>query len=142
MIFREGKTDDVGMRSGIGPALVKNEVAKRIINGFALIDFGWLPNMGVMAMNNVGTGVDKLMGKGDPPPFRRGQVFVAPVKRNDEPIDLGSIFLDILNNNLRIKFGVGNKVITQESENDTVDGFDSKFSIRIMRIDKRYLKVG
>ena len=72
MVFGKSETDDVSMRSGVRPALVKDKITQRIVDGFAMVDFRGLPNVGMMAMNNVGTGINQLTGQINPPGFGIG----------------------------------------------------------------------
>ena len=57
----ESKAGDLRMGSFVGPTLIENKITKRVKNGLTLVDFWRLPNMRVMAVNNISAGINHLM---------------------------------------------------------------------------------
>lgn len=86
------------MRGGVGPGLIEDKITKGIKNGFILINFRFLPDMGVVTVDNIGAGIDHLVGKIGAPFFGLGQIFVAPMDRNNQIINLGVVLPDLRNN--------------------------------------------
>lgn len=80
--------------------------------------------MGMLTMNNVGASVDHLVGKSNTPRFGFREILVAPMNSNNEPINLRFGVFNLIKYFRLIKIGVGNKIITQETDFDTLNIFN------------------
>src|SRR4030042_2062555 len=121
------------MRGFVGPGLVEDKIAKGVKNWFILINFRLLPNVGVVAMNDVSTSIDHLVGKVETPFFGLGKVFITPMDRDNKVINLGIKRLDGFENFLFIQLGVGNKIVTEETKGNPVGGFGVKIVVKATR---------
>ena len=67
------------MVSSSGPTLIKNKIAERIENIFTMVKLHPLPDVGMLTVNDINTGINELVGKINPPGFGLGLILVSPM---------------------------------------------------------------